>query len=438
MIKVIKKLQKRFILVAMCAVFAVLTIIMGIINITNYVDVISESDRTLAMLIENGGDFPRTMTGKNGTGNIENAKRNANGSGGLDKDDLGPGNESIKPHLNGMSAEAPFETRYFTVIFNDSGEVSSSNTGSIAAITSDEALTYAKQIYESGHKKGFLNIYRYNTTKTDSGTMVLFLDCSRGMNVFHSFLKTSLFVSLVGIIGVFIIVMLLSKRAIKPIAESYEKQKHFITDASHELKTPLTVISANTEVLELTNGENEWTKSIHNQVSRLTELTNSLVSLARMDERESRLIMTDFSLSDAVSESVEPFKQVISQQGKTLDENIQKNLTYTGNEDSIRKLVGILMDNAIKYSDDMGKIAVFLKLGNKGVVLSIKNTVYHIEKGNHEELFERFFRGDASRNSETGGSGIGLSIARAIVVAHKGKITARSDDGHSLIINVTL
>ena len=232
--------------------------------------------------------------------------------------------------------------------------------------------------------------------------------------------------------------LLLSKRAIKPIADSYEKQKHFITDAGHELKTPLTVISASADVLEMTQGENEWTQSIRNQVVRLTELTNSLVSLARMDEHDSKLLMTDFSISDAVTESLEPFSRLASQQGKHVEMNIQKNISFDGNEESIRKLVGILIDNAIKYSGEKGEIAVTLKSVSRGPMLQMKNSVDEISKGNHDELFERFYRGDASRSSEIGGYGIGLSIAKAIVCAHKGKITARSEDGKSLLISVLL
>lgn len=423
----IRRLQRRFILIAMCAVFVVLAIIMGIINITNYLEVISESDKTLSMLVENGGAFPKNdYENGNGGNNI--------GSGGVNDKN---GAQPRKP-MGNMSAEAPFETRFFSVVIGNEEQVLSVKTGNIAAVTEDKAIEYAKQIIQGGTKKGFVSVYRYYVSKSDQGTLVMFLDCSRGLKIYNNFLEASFAVSFAGILGVFVIVLLLSKRAIKPVAESYEKQKHFITDASHELKTPLTVISANTEVLEMTQGENEWTQSIHNQVKRLTELTNSLVSLARMDESDSKLIMIDFSISDAVSESAEAFKQLAVSQGKELAVNIQKNLSYTGNEESIRKLVGILVDNAIKYSDENGSISVSLKSLGKGIVFQVQNSVASIEKGNREELFERFYRGDDSRNSQVGGYGIGLSIARAIVSAHKGKITARSEDGKSLIISITL
>ena len=408
----IKKLQIRFIVIAMCAVAVVLALIMGIINITNYYDVVSGADATLSILEANNGNYPK----------INDDKPKQQGQQGLQE----------------LSPEAPFETRFFAVYLDENGETVSANTGSIAAVATDQAIELAGEIFESGSTRGFSGVYRYSVSDTDSGKMVLFLDCSRGLNYFNNFFKISLAVSLSGIFGVFIIVLLLSKRAIKPIAVSYEKQKHFITDASHELKTPLTVINASTEVLEMTQGESEWTISIRNQVERLTELTNSLVSLARMDEHDNKLLMTDFSISDAVAESVEPFVQLALRQGKSVETSVAKNISYYGNEDEIRKLVGILADNAIKYCGEEGKISVTLKAAAKGPMLQVKNSVDEIAKGNHDEMFERFYRGDSSRSSEIGGFGIGLSIAKAIVNTHKGKIVARSEDGKSLLISVLL
>ncbi len=409
----IKKLQKRVVIIAVSSVAAVLLVIMGAILITNYSEIVSDADSTILMLEQNNGIYPKFEEGSFGNNNPDRPKQ-------------------------GLSPEAQFETRFFTVNLNGDGETISANTGSIAAVTTDEAIEYAEEIYEDGKDDGFFGVYRYGVVRTDKGTMVLFLDCSRSLDIFYRFVRATLAVSVVGIFGVFILMLLFSRRAIKPIADSYAKQKHFITDASHELKTPLAVINANTEVIEMTQGDSEWTQSIKNQVQRLTELTNSLVSLARMDEHDSKLLMTDFSISDAITESLEPFVGLAAQQGKTLVSKIQGNISFEGNEESVRKLVGILADNAIKYSDEKGEISVTLKSSSKGPILQMKNSVDEIAKGSHDELFERFYRGDASHSSEIGGYGIGLSIAKAIVYAHKGKITARSEDGKSLMISVLL
>ena len=438
----VKKLQRRFILIAVLSVLAVLVVIMGIINVSNYRNVVVEADKTITLISSNGGTFPRSEFHKNGSGsgNGSGAGSGANGSGAqqpISTTDIKPPN-SGKNDLT-MSAEAPFETRYFVVDMSTAGKVSTINTGSIAAVSTTQAAEYAAEVYASGKSSGFIGDYRFGVSDTDTGKMVVFLDCGRSINYFRTFLRTSLIVSLLALLGVFVLVMIFSKRAIKPIADAYEKQKHFITDAGHELKTPLAVISANTEVLEMTDGESEWTQSIRNQVTRLTELTNNLVSLARMDEHDSRMLMTDFSLSDAVTESLEPFYALAEQKGKPVEASIQEGLSLCGNEDAIRKLVGILADNAIKYGAENSEISVTLKASGHSKLLQTKNRVEGgIEKGSHEEMFERFYRGDVSHSSQVSGYGIGLSMARAIAAAHKGKISARSEDGCSLTITVTL
>ena len=160
------------------------------------------------------------------------------------------------------------------------------------------------------------------------------------------------------------------------------------------------------------NGENEWTKSIKNQVKRLTALTEKLVFLSRMDEESTKLIMLDFSISDAVLEVAQGFEAVATSQGKTLNLDIDNNLSYCGDETTIRQLVSLLIDNAMKYSDENGKITVSLKSNGKSRVITVTNSVDKIEKGKHDELFERFYRADSSRNSETGGHGIGLSALK--------------------------
>lgn len=232
--------------------------------------------------------------------------------------------------------------------------------------------------------------------------------------------------------------LIFSRLAVKPFAESYQKQKRFITDASHEIKTPLTIIDANTEVLNMEYGENEWLKSTSNQVKRLTKLTERLVFLSRMDEEREVLQKTDFSISDAVYEAARSFKAMAKSQNKTLNISVQPNVSYYGDESSIIRLVFLLLENAMKYSDDEGTVSLKFCTNGKNKVLSVKNTVAEIQKGKLDMLFDRFYRIDMSRNSQTGGFGIGLSVAKAIVNAHKGKITAVSSDGKSIEITAVL
>ncbi len=284
----------------------------------------------------------------------------------------------------------------------------------------------------------FIGNYKYKKANFNGGTMVVFIDCSRDLDTVHSFVMTSIVMGTIGMILVFILVVILSKIVVKPMAESYDKQKRFITDASHEIKTPLSIISANTDIVEMENGESQWTKSIRHQVERMTSLTNSLVSLARMDEGINVMNMKDFSLSDAVFEEAEYFKSISQSNGKSLHINIEENISYKGDEKILRQLVCILLDNAMKYSNDEGNIEISLKKKGRRSELCVSNSVEKIKKGNHDIFFDRFYRGDSSRNSKTGGYGIGLSMAESIVKNHKGSITSVSPDSKTIKFICTL
>lgn len=406
----IKSLRKKFIAITMCSVILVLTFIIGSINIASFRDVDSNADALLEIISENGGIFPHL-------------------------DDI---HKDVKTPRRDVSPEAPFETRFFTVSVNTGGEVVAADTGKIAAVSVEEASALASELYAKGKTEGYRNTYKYRAVENGEETMYIFLDCSRELTTFYSFLASSVLISLAGILLVFILVVVLSKLAVKPVYENYKKQKQFITDAGHELKTPLTIIDANTEIIEMENGESEWTRSIKNQVERLSELTQNLVFLSKTDEENAALNKLDFSLSDAVTEAANPFFSVAKANGKTLYLNVQGNITYCGEEASIRRLISLLLDNAVKYSSENSSIDLTLKKSGKNILLTVENAVDEIQKGNLDILFERFYRPDASRNSQTGGSGIGLSAARAVVNAHNGKIKAESKTGKEIIFTVTL
>ncbi len=411
----IKKLRIKFIATAMCSVFAVLAVIIGAINIANYCNINERADRLLSVLESNGGYFPKPG---------EEEKKEPK------KDELHEPKE--------LSPEAPFDTRYFTVTLSDGGELVSADVGKIAAVSENDAVTYAKECFQKNKTGGFKDNYKFSVISAENGRMYIFVDCSQSLSTFKSFLYSSLLASTAGLITVFILVLIFSRAVVRPLEESYQKQKRFITDAGHEIKTPLTIIDANAEVLEMEVGENEWIRSIKNQVKRLSELTGKLVFLSKMDEESNILNFEDFSLSDAVSETAFPFETMAKAQNKELSINIEPNIIYRGDEYSIRQLVSVLLDNAIKYSPDGGKTELSLSSDGKRKRLRVKNSVEKIEKGDHSVLFERFYRSDESRNSQTGGHGIGLSIAKAIVTAHKGKISAHSEDGKSIEFTVIL
>ena len=406
----IKSLRKKFIAITMCSVILVLAFIIGSINIAGFRDVDRNADILLEIISENGGTFPRL-------------------------DDVHK--EGKKPR-NNISPETPFETRFFTVNIDGSGTAESADTGKIAAVSVEKASEIASELYAKGRTQGYYNTYKYRAVEGSGSTMYIFLDCSRELSTFYSFLAASILISLAGILLVFILVVVLSKLAVNPVYKNYKRQKQFITDAGHELKTPLTIIDANTAIIEMENGESEWTKSIKNQVVRLSELTQNLILLSKADEESAVLHKLDFSLSDAVSEAANPFLSVAQANGKTLNLNIQNNITYCGEEASLRRMISLLLDNAVKYSASDAVINLTLKQSGKSIVLTVDNPVDEIQKGNLDILFERFYRPDASRNSQTGGSGIGLSAARAIINAHNGKIKAESKTGKDIVFTVTL
>lgn len=411
----IGKLRKKFIAVSVLSTFIVLSVIMSGIHIMNYNRIERNSDRMLSLIAENDGRMPF------GKPKFEKDKRE----------------DFAKRDIPHFSPETPYETRYFSVVIGQNGIVERSDTGKIAAIDTERAVQYAKEIYNSNKISGFEENYRFLKSEKDGTTIITFLDCTRELEGFRSFIIISIIVSALGLLAVSALIVIASKVILKPVEESYKKQKQFITNAGHEIKTPLTIIDANTEVIEMINGESEWTESIKNQVKRLSSLTADLISLSRMEE-ESRFVMNDFPISDVVEEECDVFKGMAEIKGKELTSEIEKNLSYNGDEKAIRQLTSILLDNAIKYTDENGAINVKLKKSGRKINLSVYNTVESITKEDTDRMFERFYRADSSRNSETGGYGIGLSIASAIVSAHKGKINAETDDGKSLKINITI
>ena len=429
----IRKLKIRFTLIAMIAISIVLVVILGSINILNYVNVNRNANERLALLAENKGDFSNI---RKGLANPE--EKPFPGSEPVSESEFIP-----RPKSKGgaMSAETPFDTRFFTVNIDAEGNIAATNTDSIAAITSEEASAYARSLWKRGKTSGFLGSYKYILVPGQDATedsMYIFLDCQRELDTFLNFLFASIGISTIGLLLVLILVIFFSGIVVRPIAESYEKQKRFITDASHEIKTPLTIIDANTEVLEMVHGESEWTLSIRNQIKRLTDLTNKLVFLSRMDEESSTLTMLDFSLSDAIEETALPFEAVAASQGKRFSMEIAPRITYHGDEASIRQAVSLLLDNAMKYSVDSSEITLSLTSSGGNRIITVKNKASDLMAGNLDILFERFYRPDASRSSSTGGNGIGLSVAKAIILAHKGKISAKSPDGETIEFKIVL
>lgn len=413
----IQALRVKFITASMLSLALVLLVILGGVNAMSYQKVVRDADRILTLLSENRGVFPQQTP----------------------PDDRGgrPGPIPGSDHVIGP--ETPFESRFFSVLLDENGEVLRSDTGQIAAVDDQSAGALAQTVWESGKAGGFWEDYRYIRVAEDRGTRFIFLDCGRSLSNFRTTLIASVLVALAGLLAVFLLLVVLSKRIVRPVAESYEKQRRFITDAGHELKTPLTIIGADLDLVEPELEGNEWLQDIRCQIRRLTGLTQDLIYLSRMEEETPPIQPIEFPLSDLTEELAQSFQGLAKAQGKCLALSVQPMLSYTGDEKAIRQLLSILLDNALKYTPEEGEAEVALKKEGRTVRLSVSNTIAQpMAQETLDHLFDRFYRADQSRSSQTGGYGLGLSIAKGIVTAHRGKIWAACLKADRLTICIEL
>lgn len=426
-----RRLRRKFILVAMGAVTVVLTLIIAGINVVNYSHVCKMADARLDYILAGKGGIdweeePRTDLGNGGDANIGMV---------ADGDRAG----ARVGHFEGMTAESPFDTRYFTVTLVD-GQVVDVNTARIAAVGAKRAARIATELDSKGLTSGFSGNYRYTIAAQGEKTTYVFVDCSRELASFHSFLSASVAISCIGWLAVLAIVTVASGAVIRPMVESYSKQKRFITDASHEIKTPLAVIDAANEVQEIESGESEWTQSIHEQVARLTALTERLVFLARMDEGSAGFTMASIDLSEAVDKAAAPFESVAVSRGKRLSMSVATGVRAHADAAAVTQVVELLLDNATRYASEGSVIELSLRAVSRGAgkgsaELVVSNAVDELPEGDLDRLFDRFYRADVSRSSKTGGSGVGLSVVRAIAEAHGG---SASVCGHGNQITFTV
>ncbi len=440
----LKRLRIKFIFVAMCAITLVLVVIVGTINVHNYLDINRSADRMLDLLGANGGTFPsRPDTAQPSQTPGEDLPAPSDRIDLIDPSDQTAPNDQNKPHVPGeMSPEAPYETRFFSVTFDSSGQVLRVDVDKIAAIDRQEATERATMLMEKGKTGGFDGNYKYLAVTTENddgaGTMYLFLDCTRARETFFEFLRASLVISLAGLVVVFGLLIVFSHIIMRPFARMEQEQKRFITDAGHELKTPLTVIGAACEILEYNTGENEWINTIRAQTGRLSELTEKLVFLARMDEDRTRPVMTDFSLSEVAAQTAESYEALAQSTGKSFRCDIAPNLSLHGDMSMIRKMISLLLDNAFKYSDAAGNIVFSVTGGAKSCKIAVSNTTDQLPTGDLNLLFERFYRPDSARNSAAGGHGIGLAVVKSVAEAHRGHVSVATSGDSRITFTVTL
>ena len=470
---ILRRLRLRFVTTSMSALLIIVLLMVAVINIVNFLQIDLSAQETLELLADNNGIFPDSASSR------QNDAPAGGVSDGLDPSQKKEPRSFPENDINETSRiEAPYETRYFSVLLDGDGSVLSVDTAHIAAVTDDIAQDYALTVYYNGRTRGAATSYRYLATQTqEGGLLVIFVDCSSSIAEARQLMLYTIGVGVAALILMFILVWLLSGRSAAPVVESLEKQKRFISDAGHELKTPVTIISANVDVLEMLGERNEWTQSIRSQTVRMTDLINNMLTLSRMEEDSLPMVFRNVDISELVRECAASFDAVAQADGLDYSVAIRENLYVNGDPNSLRQLCTILLDNAMKYSSERGSVYLTLhperkEGGRKGesphrgrtarqdnVILEVSNTCDAIPEGNLERLFDRFYRADASRTRESratwhvssesgsgtsenarssGGFGIGLSVARAVVTAHDGTISAHIDGDRLIRFEVVL
>ncbi|HJB99237.1 MAG TPA: HAMP domain-containing histidine kinase [Candidatus Flavonifractor merdavium] len=398
----IRTLRRRFLLIALASLTGTLAVLCLVINLGYHAITTRRADQVLQMLHQNAGQFPEPEA------------------------QADPG---AFPGFQ-VTLETPFETRYVVVRLTGQREVAEVDMEHIAALDREKVIQQVEQILDGGKNSGYSGYYRYQVFDDgEEGQTIVVLDCFLQLQAANNVLRLTLLASLACIAIVFLLLVFLSRRVVRPFAENLEKQRRFVTDASHELKTPLAIISANTGLLEASLGENRWLASTQVQVSRLDRLIGHLVELARTEETLTEEEIQPVDLSGVVAGQMEDYRLLAQTSGKELESDVAPGVTVRGAADNLKRLCTLLLDNAVKYCDSGGTIRLTLAQRWRWAVLSISNPCAGLDPAQLPRLFDRFYRADASRSRDTGGYGIGLSTARAIVGRHRGRLTAKSEDG---------
>lgn len=394
----LKKMRWRFIGSAMAAFTAVVLTLLCCLNLWNYVSVTRQQDTTLERLLEVDRESTRE-----------------------------PAGQDIPPFdtMDPFSPEVPYMIRFFSVRLGPDGKAERVNQDYIASVSEAEAEAYAQTALARGKSRGYEKGYRYLVSAGEQETVAVFLNSERELQAMQSLFWITLAIAGASLAVVFGLVVLFSRRAILPYLKNMEAQKQFVTNASHELKTPLTAIATSADVLAMEHGEDEWVRNIQAQAGRLSRLIGNLVTLSRLDEEDPFPARTEFSLSDALWEIGEPFVSLAKAKGKEYTQDIADDLHVVGDQAAIQQTVSILLDNALKYSSDGGRISLTAHRSGKHVEITAVNTVDPALRIDPGCLFDRFYRADESHSNTVSGTGIGLSIARATVQAHGGKIDAK-------------
>ena len=419
----INKFRRKFVGYATVSIFTLLLLIFAAINIVNFSMLANEADNVTQLLADAGGEFkkddPPSPTPPSGD--------TSEGQG------FNPG-EFTPPERegrDGLNFETRMSTRYFTVKIDDAGNATMLRMAmENQTVAEGDAVAWAKSL--SGGTKGWTRTYfRYRTYQYQGQTYVSVIHYARELTPSYRLLWSSVIGGSLGVLVSFLVLIPVSKFFVKPLQTSIKRQQRFISDASHELKTPLTIISANTEIIEMESGASESTQAITKQVGRLNTMVRNLNALARIDEAPPRLAVSDIDLSAKAKEICEGFTEAFRVKSVQFDVEIQNDVRLHGDEPMISKLLSVLLENAQKYALTTAEFHLYRN--KERVAIKVINDAEGIEDGPLDRVFERFYRSDAARSSAVEGSGLGLSIAKEIVSRHDGRIAAKGENGKFVI-----
>ena len=394
-----RKLKIRFILLASAAIVCILLTMIAVLNSVRFLQTNGEIQAVLNILSANNGDFP----------SVEETA------------------ESLQNDR--ITIDTIYQYRYFSVVYKEDKTLYSTNLDHLSNLSKEQALSYANKVIKDSRSSGVFKVgsqfYSYQITQ-DSKTkryLLVVLDSTNYLESRNDFFWLSIQLCFYSFIFFVLVVSGFSNFAIRPYIKNYENQKRFITNAGHELKTPLAIISANTELQELMTGENEWTESTKDQVKRLSNLINQMVVLARLEEQPD-VTLVDVNFSEVVKKVAGNFKSVIEKAGKKYEIKLQEDIHVKATEDELYELVSILIDNACKYCDEDGQIFVTLTKAKRGTRarLTVANSYADGKNVDYSRFFDRFYREDESHNQKQPGYGIGLSMAESLVRIFKGRI----------------
>lgn len=405
-----RKLRIRFIAIASLAILLVLFSVVGVLNSARHVQTVDEINKILNLLADNGGSFPSISKTTSELGDT-------------------------------VSTDTLFQYRYFSAKINQNGNIISMNSSNISDLSDQQVEEFLVKASKSRNTRDDFSFnhhtYSYLVTEDKGVKSIVVLDSTNQFNDNMTLVHLSVWMSGISFVFFVLVISIVSGKVIKPFIRNYERQRRFITNAGHELKTPLAIISANNELVELMNGESEWTKSTNDQIQRMTGLINGLVAMARLEEQP-EVVLTDLNFSEIAEDAAEDFKGPVIKDGKNFVMDIQPNIHVKAEEKSLFELVTLLVDNANKYCDPGGIVSVVLSKGRLSKAkLEISNTYAEGKDVDYSKFFERFYREDESHNNQKSGYGIGLSMARTMVKLFKGNISVNyKDDTITFVVSI--